>query len=167
MHVSGIERPRGSEAGGRGWLTALRTDLVMHVGLNLAWETAHMPLYTIWREGTAGEIAFAAIHCTGGDLLIGISALIVALVVAGSREWPASGFGPVVAVVLAVGVGYTVFSEWLNIVLRRSWAYSELMPVIPFFGFQVGLSPLLQWLVVPAAALLIARRHARRRGVSA
>jgi hypothetical protein len=155
----------GARAVGRGthrWLAALRTYLAVLLVANLAWEFAHMPLYTIWREGTAGEIAFAAIHCTGGDLLIGVSALMVALVLTGKSEWPASGFGRVAAIVLAVGVGYTMFSEWLNIVVRRSWAYSELMPVIPFLGFHAGLSPLLQWLVVPAAALLLARRHALR-----
>ena len=53
-----------------GWLTALRRYVVV-IGLgNLAWEFAQLPLYTIWHEGSLGEIVFAAIHCTGGDLLI-------------------------------------------------------------------------------------------------
>ena len=52
---------------------------------------------------------------------------------------------------VAAGLAYTVFSERLNIEVRRSWAYSDLMPVLPPVG--TGLAPLLQWLVVPAAAL--------------
>ena len=45
-----------------------------------------------------------------------------------------------------------MFSEWLNVVVRASWAYSEWMPVIALAGQKFGLSPLLQWIVVPAAA---------------
>ena len=37
---------------------------------HLLWEIGHVPLYTIWTEGSWGEIAFAVLHCTGGDLLI-------------------------------------------------------------------------------------------------
>ena len=29
-----------------------------------------MPLYTLWSTDTVGEIVFAAVHCTGGDILI-------------------------------------------------------------------------------------------------
>ena len=49
------------------------------------------------------------------------------------------------------GVSYTMFSEWLNIVVRKSWAYSELVPMIP--GIDAGLSPLAQWVVIPLAGL--------------
>ncbi|HKB46619.1 MAG TPA: hypothetical protein VKC57_02915 [Ktedonobacterales bacterium] len=49
-------------------------------GLNLAWELAQLPLYTIWREANAGYIAFAVAHCTVGDILIGAAALALALI---------------------------------------------------------------------------------------
>ena len=55
---------------------------------------------------------------------------------------------------LAFGVGYTIYSEWLNISVRGSWTYSDLMPVVPVIG--TGLAPLLQWFVVPTLALWIA-----------
>ena len=38
-----------------------------------------------------------------------------------------------------LGVAYTIYSEWLNVSVRRSWAYSSLMPTVPFIG--TGLSP--------------------------
>ncbi|MEO6609507.1 MAG: hypothetical protein ABIN69_13670 [Aestuariivirga sp.] len=47
-------------------------------------------------------------------------------------------------------MAYTVFSEWYNIAIRKSWSYSDLMPVIPLLG--TGVTPLLQWVVVPALA---------------
>lgn len=139
-----------------GWLPALRRYLAVMVIGNLAWEIAQLPLYTIWHTGSLGEKAFAVLHCTGGDLLIGLSALTVALVLTGDAEWPERGFSWTTALTIALGVGYTIFSEWLNIVVRAAWEYSELMPVVPVIG--TGLSPLLQWLVVPSASLYFARR---------
>lgn len=41
--------------------------------------------------------------------------------------------------------------------VRGAWAYSDLMPVVRVFGFEVGLSPLAQWVVVPLAASGVAR----------
>jgi hypothetical protein len=64
----------------------------------------------------------------------------------------------VAAAAVALGVGYTVFSEWLNTAVRSGWAYSDLMPVVPILG--TGLSPLAQWLVVPLAAFWWASRPA-------
>lgn len=46
--------------------------------------------------------------------------------------------------------------------VRESWAYSDLMPVVPFI--ETGLSPLLQWLIVSLVALWLARRAAQREG---
>lgn len=57
---------------------------------------------------------------------------------------------------MAVAVPYTIFSEWLNTEVRGSWAYSNLMPVVPVIG--VGLSPLPQRVAIPIAAFWWARR---------
>ncbi len=143
------------------WLAALRVYFVFVLPANLAWEIAHLPLYTIWAEGTPGEIAFAVVHCTGGDLLISLASLSLALLLAGEAGWPARGFSRVMALTLVFGVGYTIFSEWLNIVVRKSWEYSELMPVVPVI--DAGLSPVAQWLVIPAAGLVLARHAAQKR----
>ena len=132
------------------WLTVMRRYFaVMAVG-NLVWEFAHMPLYTLWETGTAGEIVFAAIHCTGGDILIAMAALMVALFLFGTGDWPERGYRRVAVPTIVIGLGYTIFSEWLNIVVRESWAYRDLMPVIPLI--DAGLSPVAQWIVLPAIA---------------
>ena len=60
------------------------------------------------------------------------------------------------ALTIGFGAAYTVCSEWLNVVVRQTWAYSDLMPVVPVIG--TGLSPLLQWAAVPLLALHFARR---------
>lgn len=128
---------------------------------NLAWEFVHMPLYTLWQTGTVSEIAFAALHCTGGDVLIALSVLILALFLVGSPEWPAMRKGQVIALTVVFGLAYTLFSEWLNIEVREVWAYSDLMPVIPII--DAGLSPVLQWIVIPLAGFRFAMTSRARR----
>ena len=141
------------------WLDTLRRYVAFAAAANLAWEIAHVPLYTIWEKGTAAEIAFAVLHCTVGDVLIALSCLVAALAVFGRASWPAQPAGNVTTVAVALGVAYTVYSEWWNVVVRGSWTYSNLMPVIPLVG--TGVSPLLQWLVIPALGLRWARRAQR------
>lgn len=131
-----------------------RYVFVMALG-NLAWEFAHMPLYTLWETGTPREIAFAALHCTGGDVLIALSSLAAALLL-GRGGWPQAGYWNVAAAAIVFGVAYTLFSEWLNVEVRGTWAYRDLMPVIPVIG--TGLSPLAQWILLPSFAFWWAGR---------
>jgi hypothetical protein len=143
------------------WLRTLRRYIGFVVPAHLLWEFAQLPLYTIWRNGTPGEILFAVVHCTGGDALIAITALVSALLLAGTG-WPVArdSYRRVAAIAILIGVGYTAFSEWLNTTVREAWAYSDRMPVIPLI--EAGLSPVLQWVLVPLAAFWWARRPITR-----
>lgn len=138
------------------WLGCLRRYLIVLAGGNLAWEALHMPLYSLWETGTYRQMVVYGLHCLAGDLLIGMSALVMALLIFGNRGWPVGGYMRVATWALAFGFGYTVWSEWYNVQIVGSWAYSEWMPVIP--GFGVGVSPLLQWIVVPALGFGWVRR---------
>ena len=135
---------------GLDWLRALRRYIAFAAVAHLLWEFAHLPLYTIWLTGTAGQIAFAAVHCTGGDILISLSTIMLALLLVGRPDWPHARAGAVLGTAIAFGVGYTIFSEWLNIEVRQAWAYRDLMPVIPLV--DAGLSPVVQWIAIPLAA---------------
>jgi hypothetical protein len=126
--------------------------------LNLAWEVAQLPLYTIWREAGAGYITYAVAHCTVGDLLLGAVALALALTATragplASWRWLAIG-----SAATLLGVAYTAASEWMNTSLRPAWQYSELMPTLHVGSIAIGLAPLAQWLVLPPLALYLARR---------
>lgn len=81
--------------------------------------------------------------------MIAAVALGLAIVIAGCA-WPSHGYARVVIAALCFGVGYTVFSEWFNVTVRASWTYAPTMPRLPLLG--TGLSPLLQWVVVPLVA---------------
>ena len=118
-----------------------------------------MPLYTLWWTGTPRAIVIALIHCTGGDLLITVTSLTAALVLAWRLRWRPFGWRMIFTAII-LGAAYTVFSEWLNVEIRRSWSYTATMPVVPLIG--TGLTPLLQWLVVPGLAFAIVAYRERR-----
>jgi hypothetical protein len=142
----------------RHWLGALRAYLGTTIGGHLIWEVAQLPLYAIWRTGTPREIIFSVFHCTVGDLMIATLSLTIALVCFGSPSWPRERFTPVMIATLVIGVGYTVYSEYLNTVVRKTWAYAQIMPTLP--PLNTGLSPLLQWFVVPLIGfVMLWRRH--------
>lgn len=136
------------------WLPALRWYFAVTLAGNLVWEFAQMPLYTLWRTGSPREIAFAAIHCTGGDVFIAGASLVGSLVLIGTADWPRSRWRTVVIANVLLGVGYTAWSEHVNTV-RGLWTYSDLMPLLPMSG--LGLAPLSQWFVIPILASAAAR----------
>lgn len=143
------------------WLPAAQRYLAVTVVGHLLWETAQLPLYTLFTEGTPPQIAFAVLHCTGGDLLIALTSLAGALSLLGMPAWPSERFRPVAVLTILLGVAYTVWSEWFNVSVRGSWAYGPSMPTIPLLG--TGLTPVTQWVVVPLLALEAARRAGRRK----
>ncbi len=127
------------------------------LALNLAWEAAHVRLYTLWQEAEAAYIAFSIVHCTLGDVLIGIAALVAALTLARAASIAHWSWATIAAITSLAGVAYTIFSEWMNITLFRSWTYTEEMPMLEIAGFEIGLTPLAQWLLVPPLALYLGR----------
>ena len=135
---------------GLDWLRVLRRYVMFAAVAHLLWDFAHLPLYSIWLTCTAGQLAFAAVHCSGGDILITLSTITLALFLVGRPDWPHARAGAVLGTAIAFGVGYTIFSEWLNIEVRQAWAYRDLMPVIPLV--DAGLSPVIQWIAIPLAA---------------
>lgn len=140
----GLRSTRGS------WLRVLRRYFGFMVISSLAWEALQLPLYTLWDTGSMSEIAFAVLHCSAGDLIIAAFSLAAALVLVGDDSWPARRHIAVALAVIVFGVVYTAYSEWLNVYVRGSWGYSPAMPLVPLIG--VGLSPILQWIVLPFAA---------------
>lgn len=123
-------------------------------GLNLAWEIAQVRLYTLWTEADGLGVAWALFHCTLGDVLIALGAFLLATVILGRIDWPVSR--PCAGSILAVAstMAYTSWSEWYNVYRAGNWRYAELMPTI----FGIGLSPLLQWLILPLVMVIAYRR---------
>ena len=127
--------------------------------LNLAWETLQLPLYTIWAAAGAREIVWTVLLCTIGDVSIAAGALAVGWLIAG-RPRLVTGIPLSVGIVATLaGVAFTLFSEWRATQITHAWEYSELMPVIP--GFRVGLSPLLEWIILPPVSMWLSQARIR------
>ena len=62
-----------------------------------------------------------------------------------------------VATFVAVGILLTVGFEFCDTNISLRWTYADLMPLVPPFG--IGLSPLLQWLIIPPLVIWLTRRH--------
>lgn len=124
------------------------------LALNLVWETAHIPLYTFPDGAGPLVIAYDILHCTVGDGLIALSAFVLTSLLLRDTGWIRQRAWVGALLVAVMGISYTAYSEWLNVYVRQSWAYSPLMPLV----FGLGLSPLLQWLVLPFGITLLARR---------
>lgn len=135
----------------------LRVFVPALAAFSLAWEAAHVRLYTLWTEAGYAYVVFAVLHCTAGDLLIGTLALLASLMLLRApklREWR---IAPIALLSTLIATSYTIWSEWLNVEIREAWAYAEAMPRLPLGSFELGLSPLLQWLLVPTLSLCTAR----------
>jgi hypothetical protein len=120
------------------------------------WEVAQLPLYTIWTEQGVAASLRAAAHCTLGDAGIALAASFTSLALA-AVVGPLRRVLPLSVLIVLAGLLVTAVFEWASTEWLARWAYSDLMPTIPLLG--LGLSPVLQWIIVPTLALLILRRR--------
>ena len=103
-------------------------------------------------------MAFAVFHCTAGDGLIALASFMFAGMVLRDASWPLSrpALGAAIAALLAVL--FTIHSEWRNVYEVKARGYLPDMPLV----FGIGLSPLMQWLVIPPAATLLLLMRVRK-----
>ncbi len=113
--------------------------------LNLTWEAAHVRLYTIWAAVDGMSVVWALVHCTLGDVLIAVAMFALTGMVLRRANWPASHPWAGGAIVVFGAIAFTIWSEWYNVYRAFSWNYTASMPMI----LGIGLSPLLQWLILP------------------
>ena len=133
--------------------------LLWSVPLHVIWEVVQLPLYTLWTSPDDTEIAYAIVHCSLGDSLIATCALLLGLLTVHLVRPPRNRFVLLSIVTILLGVGYTIFSEWRNTVVLRSWEYSDLMPQI----FGIGVSPIAQWILIPALVLAGLRKSSGKK----
>ena len=128
--------------------------LVAGVVLNYIWEIAQAVLYV-------GMVSFETIawHCFVAALGDGI--ILLTIHAAGWLMFGKSGWfvhPRVAAIVFMLGFGLAVALavEWAAVHWLHRWAYTAQMPLIP--GLGIGVTPVLQMLVLPAAIFKIANK---------
>ncbi len=127
--------------------------------LHFVWEMQQMPLYFIPPGYGALDVGPECTQATFGDAGIALAAYWVAAALARSRYWMFSPDIKTVSVYLGVGLAVTVVFEALATGPLERWQYAESMPTLPVLG--TGLSPFMQWIVIPPLILWFARRQIR------
>lgn len=108
-----------------------------------------MPLYALWQDDNLFRIGGYVAHCTLGDVVIATAAYVAVAVIFQRVDWPAHFLLRGAAVLLGIGIAYTAFSEWYNVYQVNAWAYTPQMPLVG----GIGVTLMLQWLVVPTLML--------------
>lgn len=125
--------------------------------LHGTWEFLHSPLYTDHAEGFT-YVLWTRLHCTVGDLLILLFSFWATSLVFRSRHWIGLNCAGGAPLFTGFGLGYTVWSEWYNTQVSLAWEYASTMPQL----FGIGLTPLLQWLIVSPTLVVIVRKTLQR-----
>jgi hypothetical protein len=130
---------------------------VVAVALNFPWEMAQSFLYV--RPSALLALWFCFLATLGDGLLV---LLIFAFgwMVLRQRDWfqrpGPSGY----LLMLVSGLLISITVEWIAVHLAGKWTYTERMPLLP--GFNVGLLPVVQSLVLPALIFRTAASWVRR-----
>lgn len=129
--------------------------IVLALPLELLWEIAQFPLYTVWHQNDWGYILYGLAHCTLGDLLILLILYELIALIQRDRYWYRHSVLPSGALFIIAGIVYTIYSEISNVRIKGTWGYTELMPIVPLI--EIGGTPFLQWLLIPPFLLLLMR----------
>jgi len=120
--------------------------------LHFAWEMGQASLFTPMDRLPFWQATGWCARAAGWDVVIGAAAYLAATVAARRFLWIRQRARLPFAIYFAVGLGITIVIERWAVSVGR-WQYHEAMPTIA----GIGLSPLLQWIVVPAAIIALAR----------
>ncbi len=124
--------------------------------INFFWEMVQSPLYDDVKRKPYAEILTSRVHCTLGDVGILLGAYWIVALAAGDRLWVLHSRVRDVATLTALGLGYTMVSEWVNVDFRSAWGYASTMPRVPWIG--TGLAPFMQWVLLPPLIAVVTRR---------
>lgn len=150
MTVTPMDDRVASDAWWQPWTALAGFAALVH----FAWEMAQMPLYRM-DEPSGWRLLGACTQATIGDAIMTLLAYATAAALTRRRLWLVAPRTLEVITFLAVGLAMTVALEWWNVSVRHSWAYGAGMPLTA----GMGLSPIVQWIVLPPLIIWLARRH--------
>jgi hypothetical protein len=127
--------------------------------LNYPWEFLQVPLFAGLGELPHWEAVETCSLAAVGDAVIALVAFWVAAAIGRSRRWLMRPRPATWSAYLATGLAITVALEWSATALFDRWQYAAEMPTVPWLG--TGLTPLLQWLLLPPLVVVLARGQLR------
>lgn len=125
--------------------------------LNFIWELLQLPLFAGFDEASYYETVMHCAKATSGDVVISLIAFTCACLLTRTRNWITLNRIDGIVAFLFTGLVITIVFELLATGPLNRWAYAESMPILPFLG--VGVSPVLQWVLLPILQLWFVRRQ--------
>lgn len=116
-----------------------------------------MPFFVEPSHWTIWDTTQVYTKATLGDVGIALTAFWVVAALTKSRRWVLQPAWGQVAGFVAVGVVITIVFEFLATEVYGRWQYVTTMPTLPILG--TGLSPLLQWIILPPLVVWFVRRQ--------
>lgn len=120
---------------------------------NLPWEVGQAALGLF--AGVSGRKALLCVACSFGDGVIVVLIYVAGWLVFGRQEWFESPGLAEYVLTAVVGLPVAIAVEWSALASGR-WQYSGRMPLLP--GISVGLTPVLQMLILPPAIFYLVAR---------
>jgi len=132
--------------------------VVFAILLNLPWEFLQVPFFSGMPAAEHWQGVKACTRATLGDAIIMLIAYWGVAIRCG-RYWLARPGALRLALFVSIGLVITIVIEKLALagLWMDGWAYSERMVLVP--GLDVGLTPVLQWIVLPPLALWFCMRQ--------
>lgn len=126
---------------------------------HFVWELLQVPTYAGMAQLDHWTGVLVCTQASLGDVGFALIAFWITAGIARSRRWIVKPTLYQVLIFVGIGVALTIGFESFYTRVTFRWTYSELMPIVPPFG--VGLSPLVQWIVVPLLVLFVVGRQIR------
>lgn len=123
--------------------------------LHFAWEMLQAPAYRAMPDARHWDAVQICLLATVGDVVLTLVAYAVIVAATRRRWWLGTPTAGAIAGFVGAGLVITVVVEWLSVYLWHRWAYAPGTPTL----FGVGITPLLQWLLLPPLTLWLARQH--------
>lgn len=143
------------------WAVPEVTVAFLSFALHYVWEFLQVPTYAGMADLNHWDGIKICTSATIGDVGFALTAFWITALAARSRYWIVDPRIWHLGLFVAVGIALTVGFEYYYTEVSLRWTYSELMPRVPPFG--TGLSPLIQWIVVPLLVVSLSRRIIRTR----
>lgn len=124
--------------------------------LNFVWEMLQTPLFAWMPQLPHWPMTLICLRATLGDVGIAIVAFVAGAAADKRLRWFEAPSKHASAAYIAAGILLTTVFE-LHAIGTGRWAYSKLMPTLPWIG--IGLAPFLQWIILPPIVLYLTRRH--------
>lgn len=116
-----------------------------------------MPLFVYPVEVSLSAMNIECAKASVGDALITVFAFWVVAIIKNSRHWIMKPSLTTLGIFLIPGMVITIIFEALATGTLYRWQYAESMPTLPLLG--TGLSPVLQWLILPLISVFIVKRQ--------